>query len=101
MHVCMADINIEKYRDFEVVSLPRVLVDSSAGLSPKVQTVALSISGFLTTGLRLVVHMEEIKNTGGDWKSGSDLGSTTWAGSTYHELQYSNDLPQSQGIKFQ
>lgn len=31
--------------------------------------------------------MEEIKNTGGVWESGSDLGSPTWAGPTYHELQ--------------
>lgn len=41
MHVSMVDINIEKYRDFQVVSLPRVLVESSAGSGPKVQTVAL------------------------------------------------------------
>lgn len=34
-----------------------------------------------------MVHMEEKQNIGGDRESGSDLGSTTWSGSTYHELQ--------------
>lgn len=41
MHVCMVDINIEKYRKFQVVSLPRVLVESSAGLDPKVQNCGI------------------------------------------------------------